>query len=323
MRTAVILACLLACLAPAARPGRADRPAGAGDQWVPLDLSASMNYDAVCTPNELLLCSLSYLNDVQDGDTDGDVRASPIERRHYPHVLFSQHRMGKHWMSLSFAVGGATYPDGRGGNDRRTVPPDGGIPPTGRVGIYQLYMDELEHPDWALSTRDNPKHGRNAIQFRVAPGADAPLVIPLPESQRGRYRALNLLFADSWHGTTAQNRVRLSARYADGTVARLWEGRMGDVRGNAVRGWNREVHTTLDGQREGLDIGYSIDASSYAAVVLRPGRWGGDVAMIEFDRPLALDPARTLAALVVERADPDHRASWRVFIFAASALAAK
>jgi len=323
MRTAAILMFLLTCIALVTDPGRADRPAGGDARWVPLDLSASMNYDAVCTPNEMLLCRLSYLRDLRDGDTDGDLRANPIEQHHQPHELFGQHRMGRHWMSLAFAVSGATYPDGRGRDDRRTVPPHGGIPPTGRAGIYQLYMDELEHRDWALSTRAGPKRGRNAIEFRARDRDDARMVIPLPEPQRRRYSALNLLFAGTTHGTVAQNRVRLSASYADGTVATLWEGRMGDVRANAVRGWNKEVHTTLDGQREGLDMGYSIDASSYAAVVLRPGRWGGDVAMIEFDRPLALDPARTLDALVIERADPERETSWRVFVFAASALPAE
>jgi len=323
MRTATTLTFVLTCLALTACPGRADRPADDDARWVPLDISASMNYDAVCTPNEMLLCGRSYLSDRQDGDTDGDLRANPIEQHHYPHMLFGQHRMGRHWMSLSFAVGGATYPDGRGRAQQTTIPPDGGIPPTGRAGIYQLYMDELEHPDWAISTRAGPKRGRNAIQFRVPAREDARMTIPLPEPQRRRYRAINLLFAGTTHGLAMRNRVRLSARYADGTLATLWEGRMGDVRGNAVVGWNKVEHRTRDGQREGLDMGYSIDASSYAVVVRRPGRWGGDVAMIEFDRPLALDPARTLDALVVERADPERETSWRVFFFAVSALAAE
>lgn len=333
MRSAAAICTALLALAAltAVRAAGDDAPSGNAapprtpdaDRWVALDISAAMEYDAVCTPNELLVCCQSYRRDAADGDTDGDLHGSQIDRSHRPHSEFGHHRLGAHWTSLSLSVAGGVYPHVFD-DSASPAGPDGGVPPDGRVGIYRLYVDELEHPDWAQSGPGHGRRGRNAIYVGGGPKDDMRVEVPLPASQRGHYRSLNLLFAGSEYSVYGKNDVRISARYADGTEQSLWQGRMGNLRGDAVIGWSREQYRTLPGQREGLDMKQSVDAWSNGAGLRGPGRHGGDLALLEFERPLRLDPRRELAALIFDRDDDVEQIDyWKVWVFAASALPAE
>jgi len=217
-----ILAAALLCL-EAADPPAADDAA----RWTALDISASMTGDVICTPNEYWRC----VELLQLG-TGG--RAVPKE-------VFGGHDLAGPWYpSLSYTLEGGNYPDYAKAETLKTpriVPAGSGLPPSGRVGIYQLYMDELEHPRWALSTKQDHLRGRNVVQFnRPNNKPDARMEIPLPPPQQKRYARMNFLFAATDFPQGGVNNVRLLAVYADGTTEKLWQGKMSNVHGNAVLG---------------------------------------------------------------------------------------
>ncbi|NIA21485.1 MAG: hypothetical protein GWP05_05860 [Anaerolineaceae bacterium] len=309
VRTLVIAFGLLAATLLSAGAARRATGGKAG-RWVALDISASMAGDVICTPNEYWRCV--------------ELLQLGVSGRAVPKEVFGGHDLAGPWYpSLSYTLSGGNYPDYSSAATLKTprlVPAGAGLPPSGRVGIYQLYMDELEHPRWALSSRQDQLHGRNVIQFnRPHNKPDARMEIPLPPSQQKRYARINFLFAATDFPQGGDNRVRLLAGYADGTAQKLWQGKMSNVHGNAVLGRKKVRYTIEKGQREAIAMDSAVGSSTHVVFF---GRGAGHMAMMEFEKPLPLKADKVLTSLVVESADKKGRKSWTVNIFAASVLPA-
>lgn len=320
----------VAALATVARPDEAtpaaDTPETTDDAWVALDISASMNNDVICTPAEWRRCVELYRYDRYLGDENGDRRGRRIDRANVPSVVFGGHRMGTYHSTLAYLVEGGRYLDFRGRVDRRrkliTVGTGQGIPRSGRIGIFRLHVDELEHADCAVSTGSASRMGRNAIRFGHDPTQERPAIVDVPIApvQQGRYAVVNLLFAGSignlHHWGT--NRLRLSARYEDGTSREIWRGHMGFVRG---RSRGDEVDYRLpENQVEALSMTLSATSGgspTQPVIGIQEAGWG-KVAMLRFERPLPLDPSRRLVGFTFEEADGAGRGYWDADIFAIS-----
>ena len=301
-----ILAAALLCL------GAADiEPAGDAARWIALDISASMTGDVICTPNEYWRC-------VELLQLDAGGRAVPTE-------VFGGHDLAGPWYpSLSYTLEGGNYPDYANAETLATpriVPAGAGLPPSGRVGIYQLYMDELEHLQWARSSRQDQFRGRNVVQLsRPHDKPDARMEVPLPLSQQKRYARINFLFAATDFPQGGVNNVRLLAVYADSTTEKLWQGKMSNVYGNAVLAGNKTRYTVEKGQREAIAMDSAVGSSTHVVFF---GKGAGHVAMMEFEKPLTLKADKVLTSLAIESADEGKgQKTWTVNLFAASALAA-
>ena len=308
-RILVIAAVVLAAAMLSASAARRETGGNEG-RWVALDISASMTGDVVCTPNEYWRC-------VELLQLDVGGRAVPKE-------VFGGHDLAGPWYpSLSYTLTGGNYPDYSSAESLKTprlVPAGAGLPPSGRAGIYQLYMDELEHPRWALSTRQDHLRGRNVIQFsRPHNKPDVRMEIPLPPSQQKRYARINFLFAATDFPEGGDNRVRLLAGYADGTVQKLWQGKMSNVHGNAVLGRKKIRYAVEEGQLEAITMDSAVGSSTHVVFF---GQGAGHMAMMEFEKPPALKADKVLTSLIIESTDQKGRKSWTVNIFAASALPA-
>jgi len=325
------LAGLLALVLPAATspaPG-ADAPGTPQESdladWVPLDISAAMNYDAVQTPNEWARCYYLYKQDVERGDEDNDLRGSTIEGQYMVYVVFGQHVMSG---SMSYHVQGS-YPSFPAGDPTRgliwqELGQGQGLPPDGRVGRYQLYVDELESPEWHLSSAADPRPGRNTVRL-PRPREDRTIVLTLSRSQQRRYRAVNLLFAAR---PGQRNCVRIVAVYGDATEARLFQGRLMDFYGPETFQSDRRQFTDGSPRGQRQVITYTPIANGWRRPYFRNELYGR-ATMSEFVTPLRLDAGKVLAALRFETVyenpggEPLSDESWSVDFFAVSALPAR
>jgi hypothetical protein len=314
--------CVVVLVAVAARPGAR---AADGDGWVSLDISSAMNADVIQTPNEWLRCLQLYRQDALRGDEDGDLLGNTVEGRYTVGMVFGGHQMVS-WSSTSYHLQGRYPHFAPGGvNKLRWVEkgPGQGLPPDGRIGRYRLHVDEAESPEWQMSTPADHRRGRNAIRL-VHPRAATTVVVELSPSQQRRYRAVNVLFAAEVNYNS--NCVRMTAVYADGTEARLYEGPLNDFHGPHIfDGDRREVARLPGGQRE--VVNYTPFATGYQTPGFRGPQFGRAV-MSDFARPLPLDAGRRLKALRFETVQKNEAGQmvaggyWYADIFAAIALPA-
>jgi len=300
-------------------------PADGAADWVPLDISAAMNYDVIQTPNEWLRCFDLYRRDVLLGDEDNDLRGNTVEGQYMVYLVFGQHVM---YGSISYHVQGS-YPSFPSGDVTRELVwqqlgQGQGLPPDGRVGRYRLYVDELESPEWHLSRQADPRPGRNAVRLSRR-REDAVLVLSLPHAQQRRYRAVNLLFAAR---PTQRNCLRIVAVYADGAEAPLFQGRLMDFYGPETFQTDRRQFPDGPPRGQRQVITYTPMANGWRRPYFRSELYGR-ATMSEFAAPLRLDAGKPLTALRLETVyenpggEPLSDPSWSVDVFAASALPAK
>ncbi|MBN2582996.1 MAG: hypothetical protein JXL80_08005 [Planctomycetes bacterium] len=276
-------------------------------RWTPLDISASMDADIILTPNEQFRC----WDLAEHSHSPGQ-----------PPQVFSGHNVGYFWGSVVYVLAGRTYFDWQPGRGAKqyTIPAGAGLPSDGRLGVYQLYMDELEHPQWSASTTVHPTPGRNAVMLaKTTSKGPEPLRISLANSQRRRYDSARFLMVSrignpQHHGV---NRIRLVAEYADHSQSKLWEGTVGYPFGNSVRSGGKDRWSVPPDQREALRMTCFAEGTGNITRINQVEE--EPVVLVEFAKPLPLDAAKPLDAIVVENADEKPGTRWEVYLLAVSA----